>query len=80
MEMASVAPKTPFEVRRRALLGFRQQQVLGFMRGRDQPPSLREIAEALGLDGKGHAFNIVARLEKRGEICRDSDGRRKLAG
>lgn len=71
-------PKTPFEIRRRALLGFRQVQVLGFMR-KHSDASLSEIADALGLDGKGHAWNIINRLERRGEIMRDDEGRRRVA-
>lgn len=70
-------PKTPLEVRRTALLGFRQMQALGFVRRREEEGltrSLNEIAEALGLDGKGHAWNIVHRLEQRGLAYRDENG------
>lgn len=80
--MAGGIAQTPFEVRRTALLGFRQEQALRFMRRRDEAglaTSLKQISDALGLDGKGHAWNIVNRLERRGEIKRDETGRRRVA-
>lgn len=69
--------RTPFNVRRNALLGFRQEQALSFVRQREEEGltrSLNEIAQALGLDGKGHAWNIVHRLEQRGLAYRDENG------
>lgn len=79
--MAGGIPQTPFEVRRNSLLGFRQEQAVRFIRQREQEGltvSLREISAALGLDGKGHAWNIVHRLEQRGELVRDESGKRRL--
>lgn len=74
------APKTPFEVRRRAL-GFRGVQVVALVnewhQQRGTSPSYREIAESLGLDGKGHACNIARRAENAGYLKREGSGRNR---
>jgi hypothetical protein len=58
-------------------LGFRQVQAWGFIRQREEAGlsrTLNEISEALGLDGKGHAWNVVHRLSERGLTYRDENG------
>ncbi len=70
-----MTPKTPFEVR----LGFREHQLVAFARSYSAAqgisPSYNEIVAELGLDSRGHACNIIRRLEAKGIASREGSGR-----
>lgn len=88
--MASVAPQTPFDVRRRVsfndlrqpdqVLGYQAFRVLRFvndyLRSEGKAPSYTQICDATGIGTKGEVSRIVKSLCRRGLVCVDEQGGR----
>lgn len=78
--MASAAPRTPFEVRRR-VLGFREVQIVAMLEQRRSlgllVPSYAEIMQELGFCDKAGVLRVIERLERKQIVTRSGGGRRR---